>query len=177
MDAFTGEIRIFAGNYPPNNWALCNGAILQIQSNSVLYSILGTQYGGNGSTTFALPNLMEMAPLGQGAGPGLTPTTVGEQGGDAQVTLLSTEIPAHTHAANGIAAEQNSDDPANHYWAETKASGRPAVQRPLYKAANNTQMNPLALTPAGGSQPHNNMQPYLAMNFIICINGEYPRRG
>ncbi|SFF00475.1 Microcystin-dependent protein [Paenibacillus algorifonticola] len=177
MDAFTGEIRIFTGNYPPYKWALCNGAILPIQSNTVLFSIIGTQYGGNGTTTFALPNLMGMAPMGQGAGPGLTSRTVGEQDGEGTVTLQANEIPAHTHIATGIAAEQNSDDPANNYWAQTKASGRPSIQRPLYKAANNTQMNPLALTPTGGNHPHNNMQPYLAMNFIICLDGEYPPRG
>ncbi|WP_338554407.1 tail fiber protein [Paenibacillus sp. KS-LC4] len=176
MDAYVGEIRIFAGNFPPMNWALCNGDILPVSRYSTLFSVIGNQYGGNGQTTFALPNLQGSAPMGQGAGPGLTPTTVGEQSGDAAVTLSTGEMPHHTHAAMGVMAQQNVDDPTNSYWAETKAAGRPAVQRPLYKLTNNTSMSPQALTPVGGSQPHNNMQPYLAMNFIICLNGEYPPR-
>ncbi|WP_341280924.1 tail fiber protein [Paenibacillus sp. FSL H8-0537] len=176
MDAYIGEIRIFAGNFPPMNWALCNGDILTIQRFSTLFSVIGNQYGGDGQKTFALPNLVGAAPMGQGTGPGLTPTTVGEQSGDAGVTLLTSEMPRHTHNAIGITAQQNSDDPANHYWAETSGEGRPPAQRPLYKLANNTLMSPQALAPTGGSQPHNNMQPYLAMNFIICINGDYPPR-
>lgn len=176
-DAYIGEIRVFAGNFAPRGWALCNGQLMSITQNTALYSILGVQYGGDGKTTFALPNLMGAVPVGQGAGPGLTPRTVGQQVGSSTVTLLQSEMPAHTHTPQAINQPSNSNDAINHYWAETPAVGRGKVQKQLYNSVPNTPMSSFALSVAGGSQPHNNMQPFLAMNFIICLEGEFPTRG
>lgn len=176
-DAYLGEIRVFAGNFAPKGWALCDGQLLSITQHTALYSVLGVQYGGDGKTTFALPNLMGSAPMGQGAGPGLTPRTVGQQVGSATVTLLTSQIPAHTHIPNAYQAPGGLNEPDNHVWAETPAAGRPAKQTELYSSTPNVAMSPVALSVAGASQPHNNMQPYLAMNYIICLQGEFPPRG
>jgi microcystin-dependent protein len=176
-DAFLGEIRIFSGNFAPNGWAFCNGQLLPIAQNTALFSILGTQFGGNGQTTFALPNLSGAAPMHHGVGSGLTPYTVGEQVGVDSVTLNTSQIPSHTHVAQAYAIPGSSTDPTNHYWAESPAQGRPHPQQaPLYSTNVNVTMSPSSLSVAGGSQPHNNMQPYLAMNFIICMNGIFPTR-
>lgn len=174
-DAYIGEIRVFAGNFAPKGWALCNGQLMSIAQYTALFSILGVQYGGDGKTTFALPNLMGRAPMGQGTGQGLTPRAMGSTVGNATVTLSTQEIPAHTHTPMAISLPQNSNDPTDHYWAEAPKSK--AGQKKLYTPTPNTQMAPDALGIAGGSQPHNNMQPYLAMNYIICLNGEFPSRG
>lgn len=176
-DAYIGEIRVFAGNFAPKGWALCNGQLISIVQNTALYSIIGVQYGGDGKTTFALPNLMGAAPMGQGSGPGLSPRTVGSKIGTPTVTLLTTQIPSHTHVPSAISSPGDQNIPAGNYWAETPASGRPAVQEPLYAPTPNVQMSPAALEVSGQSQPHNNMQPYLAMNYIICLQGEFPSRG
>lgn len=169
-DAFIGEIRMFAGNYPPYNWAFCNGAILPIQRYSTLFSILGTMYGGDGKTTFALPDFSGRVPIQYGQGPGLTLRDQGAAEGDVSVTLLDKEIPSHTHVPQGGGAATTAD-PAGAGWGST---GRTGTQ--LYTQAPNTQMHPNALQPTGGSSAHNNMQPYLATSFIICLNGEFPPR-
>ncbi|WP_284638155.1 phage tail protein [Paenibacillus silviterrae] len=176
-DAYIGEIRIFAGNFPPKGWALCNGQLMSITQNTALFSILGVQYGGDGKTTFALPNLMGKAPMNQGQGPGLTNRTMGQSVGSATVTLLTTEIPAHNHVPQAINAPGNDTSPSNNYWAQSPPVGRGGVQDPLSTQTPNAPMSPVALNVAGGSQPHNNMQPFLAMNFIICLVGEFPSRG
>jgi len=176
-EAYIGEIRIFAGNFAPKGWALCNGQLLSIAQNTALFSILGVQYGGDGKTTFALPNMQGAAPVHQGAGQGLTPRTVGQTFGSPTVTLLTTEIPAHNHVPQGIAANGNTTTPTNAYWAQTDTGGRRPVPVPLYNDTADVQMSPVAVNVAGGSQPHNNMQPFLAMNFIICLQGEFPSRG
>lgn len=177
-EAYIGEIRIFAGNYPPKDWAFCNGQLLPIAQNTALFSILGVQYGGDGKTNFALPNLLGRAPMHQGDGAGLTPRSVGEQVGTESVTLLINEIPTHTHVAQAVAAPGSSNQPDNQLWAETPKVGRPGKekQEPLYDATVNAKLNPAALDPAGGSQPHNNMQPFLVLNYIICLQGEFPAR-
>ncbi|PWK13483.1 phage tail protein [Tumebacillus permanentifrigoris] len=175
-EAFIGEIRVFAGNFAPRDWAFCNGQLMSIAQNTALFSLLGTQYGGDGRTTFALPNLSGRAAMSQGQGPGLTERTVGEQVGSGTVTLLTTEIPAHTHIPQAVAAKGTATDPTNTVWAETPPQGRTGTQIPLYAATPNVTMSPLALSVAGGSQPHNNMQPFLAMNFIICLYGIFPSR-
>ncbi|MFD2170021.1 phage tail protein [Tumebacillus lipolyticus] len=176
-DAYIGEIRIFAGNFAPKGWALCNGQLLPIQQNPALYSILGVQYGGDGKTTFALPNLMGNAAMNQGAGQGLTPrTTMGQQVGASTVTLLSTQIPAHTHIPQAIVGDGSTGDPQGNIWAQLPDD--PFNPPPnLYDPTPNVPMSPLALNVAGGTQAHNNMQPFIAQNFIICLQGEFPSRG
>lgn len=176
-DAYIGEIRIFAGNFAPKGWALCNGQLLPISQNTALFSILGVQYGGDGKTNFALPNLMGSAVMNQGAGPGLTPRTVGQKVGTQTVTLLTTEIPPHTHIPQAIDAVGGVDNPSGNYWAQGPAPSRTAPKPPLYDPTPNVQMSPVALNVTGGSMPHNNMQPFIAQNFIICLQGEFPSRG
>jgi microcystin-dependent protein len=173
-DPFLAEIRIFAGNFAPNGWALCNGQLMSISQNTALFSLLGVNYGGNGTTNFALPNLSGSAPLQQGQGPGLTPRDLGEVGGEPTVTLLSTEMPSHTHTANARNDSGSTGNPANAVWAEA-AYGRQAAN--IYStAAPNVAMNPQATQVTGGNQPHNNMPPYLAVNFIIALQGIFPQR-
>lgn len=173
-EAYIGEIRIFAGNFAPANWALCNGQLLPLNQNTALFSILGTQYGGNGINNFALPDLRGAAPLHQGAGPGLTPRFIGEGGGANTVTLLEEQMPVHNHTASCVSTP-STDTPDGMIWANTSGRGAPVIYSPL--ANSTTQMNPQTLGVAGSSQPHNNMQPYLALNFIICLRGNFPPRG
>jgi microcystin-dependent protein len=171
---FIGEIRMFAGNFAPRGNAFCNGQILSIAQNTALFSILGTTYGGNGTTTFGLPNLQSRAPLHMGQGPGLTSRLEGEQGGEETVTLLTTQIPAHTHQASGLAAAGGQTSPAGATWATTGTARNPV---PLYAPApSNTTMNPAALALTGGGQPHENMPPFLTINFIIGTQGIFPPR-
>lgn len=177
-DAYTGEIRIFAGNFAPNGWALCNGQLLPISQNTALFSILGVQYGGDGRTTFALPNLMGGAAMGQGGGQGLTPRVVGEQVGTPTVTLINSEMPAHTHIPQAVNADGNSQDATGNTWAQSQKQGRPPnqTQAAIYNPTPDVQMSPMAISVTGGSQPHNNRQPFIAQTFIICLAGVYPSR-
>lgn len=177
-DAYIGEIRIFAGNFAPRGWALCNGQLLPISQNTALFSILGVQYGGDGKNTFALPNLMGKAVMNQGQGQGLTPRTVGSALGSPTVTLLTTEIPAHNHVPQAIeTGGNNSESPANNYWAPAPETDPFSPPPSMFDPTPNVQMSPVALNTTGGSQPHNNMQPFIAQNFIICLQGEFPSRG
>jgi len=163
---------MFAGNFAPNGWALCNGQLLPISQNTALFSLLGTQFGGDGQSNFALPDLQGNAPLNSGNGAGLTPRVIGEVSGTTSVTLLQTELPAHNHQASGSSGS-SSTSPQNATWG-TQAGRTPP---PAYSSANPTvSMNPLALSPAGGSLPHNNMQPYLVVTFIIALQGIFPAR-
>jgi microcystin-dependent protein len=171
-DPFLGEIRIFAGNFAPVNWALCNGQVLPIQQYSALFSILGVTYGGNGQTTFGLPDFQGRAPIHQGQGPGLTPRVVGDANGSSVVTVGSNEMPAHTHQAKAVAAPDTLTDPTGHAWAAVGRSG----QAIYATTVPDTQMSFQALAQAGGGQPHNNMQPYLGLNFIIALQGIFPPR-
>lgn len=170
MDPYIGEIRQFAGNFAPKDWALCNGQLLPISQNTALFSLLGTTYGGDGKTTFGLPNLCGKAPMQYGQGPGLTDRSPGEDGGSPAVTLLQTEIPAHTHSAMG-GPKAATTAPDNAGWGAIDRLGTA-----LYASTPNAQMHPMALGVAGGSQPHNNMQPFLGMNFIISLHGVFPPR-
>ncbi len=163
------EIRLFAGNFAPRGWALCNGQLMSIAQNTALFSLLGTSYGGDGKVTFALPDLQGRVPIGQGSGAGLTPRVVGEEGGEPAVSLIMTEIPMHTHVAN-CSSQQTANQPEGAYWGST---GRGAN---AYAATPATNLSPFAAQPAGGSQPHNNMQPYLGMTFIIAMEGIFPSR-
>ncbi|MBD2867716.1 phage tail protein [Paenibacillus arenilitoris] len=171
-EPYIGEIRAFAGNFAPKGWALCNGQLLPISHNTALFSILGVTYGGDGKTNFALPDLMGKAPLQQGAGVGLTPRTLGEIGGSPSVTLTTNEIPAHTHAPQAVNAGSTLS-PTNATWAGlVQGRGIPTV----YASNPTTPMSPNAVGVTGGSQPHNNRQPYLGVNFIIALEGIFPPR-
>jgi len=169
-EPFLGEIRMVGFNFAPRGWALCNGQILPIAQNTALFSLLGTMYGGNGQTTFALPNLMGRAPLHFGQGAGLSNRSQGELAGEERHTLINTEMPAHNHLVN-----------CNN---EGATSARPAGQVPgpagantIYSATSDgNTMNPQMVGQAGGNQPHNNMQPYLVVNFVIALEGIFPSR-
>lgn len=168
-DAYTGEIRLFAGAFAPRNWAFCDGSILPIQSNTPLFSVISTRYGGDGRQTFALPNLRGRAPLHPGDAPGLTPRSLAEAGGVASVALTPSQMPVHTHQVRADSKALSQTDPSNATWASA-----PRAQSANYAASANTTMNPSALAATGGNQAHNNMQPYLAVTYIICLSGYYP---
>jgi microcystin-dependent protein len=175
MDAYIGEIRIFCGTFAPAKWMFCSGQILPIRMNTALFSILGTMYGGDGKVTFGLPDLGGSVPISQGAGPGLTPRSVGEMSGSASVSLIQSEMPAHTHLAMGTQQSGSSNSPEAAAWS-TYSTGRPPVSQSLYAKGGNVTMAPDALSPTGQGTAHNNMQPYLSMNFIICVEGIFPPR-
>lgn len=173
-DQFLGEIRIFGLNFAPTGWAFCNGQLLPLSQNTALFSLLGTNYGGDGRSNFALPNLQNRAPLHPGQGPGLSLRELGETGGEQTVTLLQTEMPQHTHSTVQAKSAGGSNDPKDNLWA-TAGSQRPAPS--FYSSSSpNTPMNAGALSPQGGSQSHNNMPPYLVLNFCIALQGIYPSR-
>lgn len=170
MEPFIGEIRLFAGNFPPKDWALCDGQLLSIAQYTALFSILRTNYGGDGKSTFGLPNLQGRVAIHQGQGPGLTARTLGERGGEAEVTLNEPQLPSHTHAAH-CASSTSQASPEGAVWANSTGRGvRPYAPTP------NSTMNPAALRPVGGGAPHNNLQPYVGLNYIIALNGVYPNR-
>jgi microcystin-dependent protein len=170
---FVAEIRIFTGNFAPKGWAQCNGQLLPISQNTALFSLLGTTYGGDGKSNFALPNLQGSAPMQAGQGPGLSLRDLGEIGGEQSVTLLQTEMPAHSHTAMA-AAGTGLADPTNNVWA-SGAKGFGNVYSPSV-AASNVQMNPFATSISGGNLPHNNMMPFLGLTFIIALQGVFPAR-
>jgi microcystin-dependent protein len=173
-EPFLGEIRMFAGNFAPKGWAFCNGQILPISQNSALFSILGTTYGGNGQTTFALPDLRGRTPMNWGQGPGLTNRSLGEMAGVENVTLVINQMAAHTHpiAAGGTVGDQASPQ-GNVPAIVVDANGQPLN---AYSASANTTMASVPNESIGGNQPHENMQPYLAVSFIIALEGIYPSR-
>jgi microcystin-dependent protein len=168
-DPFIGQIQIWGGNFAPRGWAFCNGALLPIAQNTALFSILGTTYGGDGRTTFGLPNLTERAPMHPGSGPGLAVRGLGDTGGAATVTLNQNQIPAHDHRLGGSGAANNSSTPIN------SLPGF-ADEDPLYRNSRDTTMSATALASTGGGSPHNNMQPSLGLSFIIAIVGTFPSR-
>jgi len=177
MDPFVAEIRSFAFNFAPTGWAQCDGQILAISQNTALFSLLGTTYGGNGMSNFGLPNLQGSVPMHAGQGPGLTLRSLGETGGSQAVTLLQSEMPAHTHSVQcNVQSTGQLPTAGNNFPA--KATGFAAGDS-LYTAATapNTNFNPLAISVAGGSQPHNNMMPTLILNFCIAMQGVFPPRG
>ncbi|MCU1677349.1 MAG: phage tail protein [Frankiales bacterium] len=172
-DPFVAEIRIFPFNFAPSGWAWCDGQLMPISQNTALFSLLGTTYGGNGTSNFALPNLQGSVPMHPGQGPGLSLHDLGEQAGAETVTLLESEIPVHAHAvqANAAQADLQGPGPAR---VLARASGGSAYQ--TNSAANLVPMSDQALAPAGGDQPHNNMQPYLTLSFNIALQGVFPPR-
>ena len=169
-DQFIAEIRMFGLNFAPTGWALCDGQLLPISQNTALFSLLGTFYGGNGKTTFALPDLQGMAPMHPGQGPGLSLHDLGETAGSDTVTLLLSEIPGHAH---GVSAS-NTDGTAQSAAGEQLAGGIGIAQ--YAAAANLTQLAPAAVAPVGGGLPHNNLQPYLTLTFCIALQGIFPAR-
>jgi microcystin-dependent protein len=171
---FLAEIRIFTGNFAPKGWAQCDGQLMPISQNTALFSLLGTTYGGNGTSNFALPNLQGCAPMQAGQGPGLSLRDLGETGGEQTVTLLQTEMPAHTHQAMA-GANSDTDTPVNNTWGNSTKGHAIALYAP-YSPQTAVQMNPFGTSIAGGSLPHNNMQPFLGLMFIIALQGVYPAR-
>lgn len=171
-DPFVAEIRIFPFNFAPKGWAWCNGQLMPISQNTALFSLLGTTYGGDGKSTFALPNLQGSAPMHPGQGPGLSLHDLGETGGSDTVTLLQSEIPSHTHALQ--ASTQPGEDASPVGEAIARSTGASLYQSNT--ASNIVQMGAGAVAPTGGNQPHNNMQPYLTMYFNIALQGVFPPR-
>lgn len=174
MDPFVAEIRIFPFNFAPHGWAFCNGQLLPISQNTALFSLLGTTYGGNGQSNFALPNLQGSAAMFWGQGPGLSLRDIGEAGGSQTVTLLVTEMPVHTHTANGKTAGGQTS-PTNMVWGTSNAA-KVAANFYAPAAPSPVNMNAGALANSGGNQPHNNMMPYNTLNFNIALQGVYPPR-
>lgn len=174
-DPFLAEIRIFPFQFAPTGWAFCDGQILPLSQNTALFSLLGTTYGGDGKSTFALPDLQGSAPMHPGQGPGLSLYDLGQVGGTPFVTLIQSEIPAHVHNV-GMANASNGDSltPVNCTWAAVPF-GRGFLNS-YHSAPATAKMLATAILPAGGSLPHNNMQPYLTLNFCIALQGVFPQR-
>jgi microcystin-dependent protein len=172
MDPFVAEIRIFPFNFPPKGWAFCDGQILPLSQNTALFSLLGTTYGGDGKSNFALPNMQGNAPMHPGQGPGLSLHDLGETGGSDTVTLLESEIPSHNHAAMAAVNPGTSRLPSPTVGL-SRSAGLSAYQP---STAGAVTMNDNTIAPAGGDQPHNNLQPYLTLNFCIALQGVYPPR-
>ena len=171
-EPFIAEIKIFAGNFAPRNWAFCNGQLLPIAQNTALFSLVGTIYGGDGRTTFGLPNLQGRAPMHPGYGPGLSPRQLGQTGGTESVTLTAAQMPSHAHQAQGSLSTANANVPSG----STLLGSTPTQYTYASGSADNVDMAPDSLATTGGGQPHSNMQPYLAINFIIALLGVYPGR-
>jgi len=169
IEPFVGQVLIVPYNFAPRGFHLCDGTILQISSNTALFSLLGTTYGGDGVHTFALPDLRGRAPVGMGQGPGLPPHNLGQTGGEETVTLDISQLPPHRHVPVATASAANTGSPSGAYWAMPRAllysTGAPSVA-----------MNAAAVGPVGGGLPHDNLKPYLAMNYIIALQGIFPAR-
>lgn len=171
---YVGEIQLFGFDFAPIGWAYCNGATLTIQQNSTLFALLGTTYGGNGTSNFQLPNLAGRAPCNQGQGVGLTQRTIGETFGENSVTLLASQIPAHTHALTLF--QQNDAGKRSGTPASGNALSAPLKASPFATGGKaDTPFAANSIGPAGGNQPHENRQPYLAVNFCIALQGAYPQ--
>lgn len=168
-EPFVAEIRIFGGTFAPRGWAFCNGQLLPVSQYTALFSLIGTTYGGDGRSTTALPDLQGRAPMHPGRGPGLTQRRLGERGGAETVTLSEAQMPAHTHTARVTEEDGRDNDPRDNVY--------PGAGDQMWGAATGLRsMSDQSLAETGGSGPHNNMQPYLAMSFIIALVGLYPSR-
>ena len=196
MEGTIGEIRMFAGNFAPKYWAYCDGRLISISSNTAFFSILGTTYGGNGSTTFAVPDLRGRVAVGTGTGNGLSNVQLGQMSGTETVALFITQIPAHNHTAtagtggtgtatlNAVTANGNTQSPSGNYIAASRtasvasyiASGTTAAMNAGSITLSNITAGAPTIGITGGSQPHSNMQPYLGMNYVICMMGIFPSR-
>ena len=171
---FLGQIQLVAFNFAPSGWAMCDGQLLPITQNTALFSLLGTYYGGDGIHNFALPNLQGMGALGMGQGPGLSPYYVGETGGAATVTLSEATVPPHTHAFPCSTLPGHATAPSSALYLGTVARGEAKVYNTT--ATSNVAMSPGLLATVGGSAPHNNLMPYVVMNYVIALTGIYPAR-
>jgi microcystin-dependent protein len=171
-DPFVAEIRIFPFNFAPKGWAWCDGQLLPLSQNTALFSLLGTTYGGNGKSNFALPDIQGRAVMHPGQGPGLSLHDLGEMSGSETVTLLESEIPSHSHTLTASGSDGGDRSPANEQFAVNVGG----VNMYAPPSAPLTQLAPEALPPAGGDQPHNNMQPYLTFYFNIALQGVFPPR-
>ena len=171
-DQYLGEIRIFGFNFEPINWAFCNGQLMPIKQNPALYSLLGTAYGGNGTTTYGLPNFQGLRPVMFGQGPNLSPYAIGQTGGVPLVTLNASQTPLHSHAASAVAGAGGKSPAVNTVWSEASERGVNAYA----PSGSNVTMSAGVATTVGGGQPHNNLQPYLTLNFCIALSGVYPQR-
>lgn len=166
-DSYIGEIRMFAGDYAPQGWAFCNGQVLSISENEALYSLLGTTFGGDGQTTFGLPDLRGRVPVH----PDGTTIVQGSKGGTETVTLTENQMPQHTHEVNAVGDAGTQTSPQQAYWSNSNL-----VYYSDGTTGSEVKMNPQAISVAGGGQPHNNMMPSLGISFIISLNGTYPAR-
>jgi microcystin-dependent protein len=173
MDPFVAEIRIFPFNFAPKGWAFCDGQLMPISQNTALFSLLGTTYGGDGQSTFALPDMQGKVPMHPGQGPGLSLHDLGEMSGSEIVTLLESEIPSHTHQLRGDNQDQADTSAPGPSTVLAKSAGASVYVAPTPPLV---QMSPNAIAPAGGDQPHNNMQPYLTLSFCIALQGVFPPR-
>lgn len=171
-EPFIGQIIMAGFNFAPRGYATCDGQLIAISQNTALFSLLGTTYGGNGQTTFALPDLRGRVPIHQGQGPGLSPRFMGEEAGEEAHTLISTEMPMHNHLVNASNAPGAIPAPSGNFLAASSDSAL-ANYRPT---ADGSVLNPQSIGLAGGSQPHNNMPPYLVVNFAIALEGIFPSR-
>jgi microcystin-dependent protein len=172
-EPFIAEIRIFAGNFAPRGWAFCNGQLLPIAQNTALFSLIGTTYGGDGRTTTALPNLQERAAMHPGRGPGLTARRLGEQVGVTEVTLTEGQMPAHTHSQTAFPGSRRGRGNSNEASGNQISRAQSGVH---YSGTGDTAMAGSQISSTGGGQAHNNLQPYLALNYIIALVGLYPSR-
>lgn len=170
VDPFIGEIRIMGFNFPPKGWAQCNGQLMPISQNTALFSLLGTMYGGDGRSTFALPDLEGRATMSWGRGPGLSDRRQGEPGGEESVTLSEAQMPSHQHMAGASTFPGNSGDPTD------RGLGEASGATPYAQATPDATMSVQALQPTGNGLPHENVQPSLAMNFCIALQGVFPPR-
>ena len=169
-EPFVGEIRMFAGNFAPRGWAYCDGQLLAVSQNDALFSLLATIYGGDGRTTFGLPNLRGRVPIHAGSGPGLTDRRLGSKGGTEKVTLSTNQLPSHTHPAKGTNDQADASDPAGNVPAQSP-------QISLYApTAPTVNLNAAAVPAVGGSGSHTNLMPFLCVHFIIALFGIYPSR-
>lgn len=171
-EPFIGQVMLFAGNFAPRGWAFCNGQLLSIAQNTALFSILGVTYGGNGQTTFALPDLRGRVAIHPGQGPGLSAYTLGEAAGTENVTLITNQMPMHNHMVACSSETANLPSPQGNFLG-TESQGATQV---YVGGTPNEFLNQAAITPAGGSQPHTNVQPFLCVNYIIALEGIFPSR-
>ena len=176
MDPFIGEIRMFCGNFAPSGWAQCDGQLLPIQQYTALFSILGTQFGGDGIRTFGLPDLRGRVPIHQGQGPGLSPYTIGQAGGNENVTLVQNQMPQHNHLITCDNGGGGKNTPGGNLLGSVNVSATEKFYSAATVGPSTAQMNQGAITIAGGNQPHENRQPHLCVNFIIALNGIFPSR-
>lgn len=178
-DYFIGEVRMFGGNFAPVNWALCNGQIMSIAQNSALFALIGTTYGGDGITTFALPDLQGRLPISEGTGPGLSPRTLGEKSGTESVTLSLMQLPLHSHSLSVSSSDSNAHTPANNLLPGKLTA--PTTPTSFYAIPGTVPLNMFPMAAAsisndGANQPHSNLMPSLCVSFIIALQGIFPSR-